>query len=356
MQRLAALKKIAFEEASFDGYLILNASNLTYFAGTPGASALLIPTDGENIIYVYGVNYQQTRALAKGFSVNLVERDEGLMTKIAEQVSQQKIKKLAIDFSGVESWRALAKRLRGRTKLATKPGFVSQLRAVKDNEEIGLMRKAAELTSIGMKTAYEVLKAGMKEIELAAEIEYSMRKNGSYGTAFDTATSSGHASAFPHGGCTEREIREGDLVVIDIGAVYKNYRSDMTRTLIVGKPSRKQEEIHRVVKKAQEKAFSAMKTSSRTCDVDAVGRQVIENEGYGEFFVHGLGHGVGLDIHEPPTLNPSSKEKLQVGNVITNEPGIYLVGYGGVRIEDTALVTINGPEKLTDGPYGLGTE
>jgi Xaa-Pro aminopeptidase len=356
MQRMAALKKIAFEKANFDGYLIFNPFNLTYLTGTQGASALLIPSDGDDTIYVYGVNYEQTRAIAKGFSVNLVGRGEDLMAEIAGQVSQQKIKKLALDFLGVEGWRALSKHVRGKTRVTLKPGFVSRLRVVKDNEEIALLRKAAEVTSIGMKTAYETLKAGMTEIELAAEIEYAMRRNGSYGTAFDTAASSGEASAFPHGGCTDRKIRKGDLVVVDIGAVYKNYRSDMTRTLVAGKPSEKQQSLHRVILQAHDKAFVAMKPGVKARDVDVAGRQVIETAGYGEFFVHGLGHGVGLDIHEPPTLNPSSREKLQAGNVVTDEPGIYLVGYGGVRVEDSVLVTADGAEKLTVGPYGLGME
>jgi Xaa-Pro aminopeptidase len=219
-----------------------------------------------------------------------------------------------------------------------------------------LLRKAAQLTSLGMKTAYEVLSPGMKEIEVAAEIEYAMRKHGSYGTAFDTAISSGSVSAFPHGGCSEREIRAGELVVVDFGAVYKFYRSDMTRTLLVGKPSEKQTNLHKIVMKAQEEAFTAIKAKAKASGVDAVARRIIEDAGYGEYFVHGLGHGVGLDIHEPPTLNSASKEKLQAGNVVTDEPGIYLPGYGGVRIEDTVLVVKNGAEKLTKGPYGLGRE
>ncbi len=228
--------------------------------------------------------------------------------------------------------------------------------SVKDTEEIALMRKAAELTSVGMKTAHETLKAGMTEIEVAAEIEYTMRKHGSYGTAFETILSSGPASAFPHGGCTERKIRKGDLTVVDIGAVYKNYRSDMTRTFVAGEPSEKQKKIHAIVKEAQDKAFAAIKPGAKTHTVDAAGRHAIEKAGYGEFFVHGLGHGVGLDVHEAPTLNSISKEKLQAGNVVTDEPGIYLVGYGGVRIEDTVLVTNEGAEKLTIGPYELGID
>ena len=356
MERIAALKRAAFDEAKFDGFIVFNPSNLIYFTGFPGTSALLIPRDCETTIHVYSVNYEQSRAEGKGFSVEQVNRGEELMAKIAVQVKKAGIKNLALDALGIESWRSLARKMRGEVKLKAKPAFVSQLRAVKDEEEIALMRRAAELTSLGMETAYEVLRAGLSEIEVAAEIEYAMRKHGSYGTAFDTAVSSGPASAFPHGGCTERKIREGELVVVDFGAVYQAYRSDMTRTLVAGKPSDKQVKLHAIVKKAQEEAFAVIKPNAKTRDVDAVARKIIEEAGYGECFVHGLGHGVGLDIHEPPTFNSPSKERLQVGNVVTDEPGIYLPNYGGVRIEDTVLVLKDGAEKLTKGPYELSRQ
>jgi Xaa-Pro aminopeptidase len=356
MKKMEALKQIAFEEKGFDGFLIFNWANLLYFAGFPGAVSLLIPRDGESTIYVYGVNYEQAKAEGKGFRVALVKRDENLLAKIAEKVKDYKIKKLAMDALGIEGWRALAKETRGETKLKVKGNFVWALRKVKDEEEIELMRKAGELTSEGMKAAYEILQPGMKEYEVAAEIEYAMRKRGSYGTAFETAVSSGPRSAFPHGGCSDREIREGGLVIVDFGATYKFYRSDMTRTLVAGKPSEKQKKLYQIVKVAQEKAFEAMKPNVKAKDVDAAARKIIEDAGYGEYFVHGLGHGVGLEVHEPPTLNSSSKETLAVGNVVTDEPGIYLVGYGGVRIEDTVLVQKNGAEKLTNGPYSLGAK
>ena len=354
MQRLAALKRAAFDEAGFDGYLIFNSSNLIFFTSLPGNVSLLVPRDGEATIYVYSVNYEQARNEAKGFRVEQVKRGEDLMGKIAAQVKEAGIKSLAVDVLGVEGWRSLKRKTKGEASLKVNPTFVSQLRSVKDKAEIELMRKAGELTSLGMETAYEVLRAGLSEIEVAAEIEYAMRKHGSYGTAFDTAVSSGPASAFPHGGCTEREIRTGELVVVDFGAVYEAYRSDMTRTLVVGNPSDKQLKLHAIVKKAQEEAFVVIKPNVKARAVDAVARGIIEEAGYGECFVHGLGHGVGLDIHEAPTLNSVSKERLQVGNVVTDEPGIYLPNYGGVRIEDTVLVVKDGAEKLTKGQYELG--
>jgi Xaa-Pro dipeptidase len=329
---------------------------LVYLGGFSGASALLIPKDGENTFYVYNVNYEQAKAEAKGFRVELVKRDENLMAKIAKQTKELKIRNLALDAVGIEGWRALSKEAKGETRFKAEGSLVAELRKVKDEKEIENMRKAGELTSEGMRVAYETVAAGMKEYEVAAEIEYAMRKQGSDGTAFETIVASGPCSAFPHGGCSGREIRKGDLVVVDFGATYKFYRSDMTRTLVVGKPSEKQKRLFQIVKKAQAKGVEAVKPKAKAKDVDSIARKIIEDAGYGAFFVHSLGHGVGLEVHEPPILSPDSKDTLAVGNVVTVEPGIYLVGYGGIRIEDTVFVQKNGAEKLTNGTYALGKE
>jgi Xaa-Pro aminopeptidase len=353
MNRIETLKQKAFEQKGFDGFLITNEINALYFSSCSGLACLLIPKTGECKAYVYNVNYEQAKAEVKGFAVELVKRNENLMAKIAEHVKASKIKKLAIDTLNVENYRKLAKELRGRTKLSVRGDIVWELRKVKDKGELELMRKAGKLTSEGMKVAYEVIKPGIKEIEAAAEIEHAMRKRGSWGTAFDTILSSGVRSAFPHGGCTDKEIREGDLVVVDVGATYKYYRSDMTRTIVAGKPSNKQIKLYEVVKEAQEKAFQAVKPKAKAKEIDNIARKVIEKAGYGEYFVHGLGHGVGLEVHEPPTLNPESKDKLTIGNVVTIEPGIYLIGFGGIRIEDTVLTKKGEAEKFTDGFYTL---
>ncbi len=356
LNRIAILKQKAFEEKSFDGFLVANETNLFYLSGVQGASCLLIPKKGENTIYVYGTNYEQAKADGKGFRVELAKRGENLMEKIAAQAKTYGIKKLAFDSLGIESYRNLAKGLRGKTRLKMQGNLVSKLRSVKDEHELELMRKAGELTSLGMKVAYETIRPGVKEIEAAAEIEYVMRKKGGWGTAFETIVASGVHSAFPHGGCTEREIRAGALVVIDIGATYQHYCSDMTRTVVAGKPSEKQKKLYEIVRTAQEKANEAIKPKVKAKDIDTVARKIIEDAGYGEYFVHGLGHGVGLEVHEAPTLSQVSKEKLAVGNVVTNEPGIYIVSFGGIRIEDTVLVRKRNAEKLTQGPYSLQTE
>jgi len=356
LKRIDALKKKAFEERGFDGFLITNEANMLYFAGFPGATCLLFPRNGENTLYVYGVNYEQAKAEGKGFRVELVRRDENLAAKVATQIKDYGIKKLAFDNLTVKNYRSYAKFLRGKTKLKPQARLVWELRKVKDAEEIELMRKAGELTCEGMKTAYEFIRPGVREFEVAAEIEYAMRRKGSWGTAFDTIVASGVRSAFPHGGCTDREIREGDLVVVDIGASYRYYRSDMTRTLVVGgKPSEKQKYLYEIVKTAQQSAVQAIKPKAKAKDMDTTARKVIEEAGYGEYFVHSLGHGVGLEVHEPPTLSQQSKDRLMIGNVVTVEPGIYIVGFGGIRIEDTILVKERGSEKFTDGFYTLET-
>jgi Xaa-Pro aminopeptidase len=352
-KRIGAVKQKAFEEGKFDGFLIFNGANLIYLTKYSGASALMIPRNGESRVYVYGVNYEQAKAELAGVSVELVKRGESLMLKIAKQAATLRIKRLAVDALSLEAWRALSEAIGNGRTVEVDNRYLQELRKVKDKEEIALMRKAAELTSEGMRVAGEVIAAGLKEYEVAAEIEYAMRKHGSSGTAFETIVASGVCSAFPHGGCSDKEIREGDLVVVDVGATFQFYRSDMTRTFVVGKASEKQNKLYEVVRRAQETAFENIKLNVKAKDVDAAARTAIADAGYGDYFVHGLGHGVGLEVHEPPILNPESKDVLAVDNVVTVEPGVYLVGYGGIRIEDTVLVQKTGMEKLTNGSYVL---
>ena len=353
MNKINALKQSAFKDGKFDFFLIFNSFNLTYFTGFSGAAALIIPEQGENVLYVAGVNYEQAKAETSGLTVELLKRGENLMEKIANQTVPKKPSKFAVDTVPIESWRALAKAFDGEEKLEPVNNVIREMRKIKDKEEIQRIREACNLSSIGMQVAFEIIRPGLKEKQVAAEIEYAMRKKGSDGTSFDTIIASGAASAFPHGSCSDRTIREGDLVVVDLGATYNLYRSDMTRTFTAGKPSEKQNKIYETVKLAHQKAFQTIKPNIPVKEVDAAARQTIEAGGYGEFFVHNLGHGVGLEIHEAPTVSPDSKDILSTGNVITDEPGIYLPGYGGIRIEDTVLVTRDGVEKLTIGAYSL---
>jgi len=346
LNRTTALKQAAAKQGKPTNFVIFNQTNLTYFTNFAAATALYIPEQGDSTLYVSTVNYEQAKAEAKGVNVELLKRGENLMEKIALQAPG----KLGVDSLPIESWRALAKAMGGEEKLEPINGLVRELRSVKDYGEIKFIQEACRIAGIGMQTAKEIIGVGLKEKDAAAEIEYAMRKAGSDGVAFDTIVASGPTSAFPHGSNLERTICDGDFVVVDLGATYKFYRSDCTRTFIASKATEKQARIYDAVKLAHQKAFEKIKPKVSAYDVDEAARRVIEQAGFGEFFVHNLGHGVGLEVHEAPILSPDSKDVLATGNVVTNEPGIYVPGFGGVRIEDTLLVTKNGAENLTIGP------
>jgi len=349
--RIQALKD-SFAKKKLDGYIISNETNMLYFTRAVGAAGLWVPLEGENLLYVYGVNYEFAKATAKECRVELMKRREDPFKKVAEQIKPLKLKSIGFDVLSAYHYLTLRKALK-TTRIKPTGKLVQELRMVKDPTELASIKKAAELTDVGVKAALNAIKLGVREYEVAAEIEYAMRKLGSEGVAFDTIVASGARSAFPHGGCTDQKIRKGEFIVLDVGARHNNYRADLTRTFMIGKPSSKQKKIYEVAREAHKKAFETIKAGVKARDVDAAARRVIEKAGFGKYFVHGLGHGVGLDVHEAPTLNPESKERLTVGNVVTDEPGIYIVNYGGVRIEDTVLVHRNKAEKLTKATYEL---
>jgi Xaa-Pro dipeptidase len=336
-------------------FLILGNTNITYFTGFNGATALLIPKDDQNTLYVSGTNFEQAKHEVKEAKIEQLKRGENLFQKISQDTKSAPNAKLAVDCITIENWRVLAKAVDNENSLLPAGSIIKNLRAVKTPEEIEFIRKACQIADNGITTAYETIQPGVTEQEVAAEVEYTMRKAGSTGTAFDTIITSGANCAFPHGTCKSRIIENSDLVVVDLGATVDGYRSDITRTFTAGKVSSKQQEIYGTVKAAQDLAFKAVKAGVKASEVDATARGIIGRAGFGDCFVHNLGHGVGLDIHEAPTLSPDSKDVLEAGNVVTDEPGVYIVGFGGIRIEDTVLVTEGGAEKLTNAPYTLQT-
>ncbi len=351
INRIQLLKK-SLEKNQLDGYMAADENNMFYLTGFEGAARLLVPVDNEGVLYVYGVNYENAKTSVKSCSVELMQRGEDLNKKVAGQCRKLRLKRVGFDGLDVGGFLALKKNLKN-IKLEAKTQIVWDMRKVKDKTELRLIRKTAELTDVGARAAVEVIKPGMREYEVAAEVEYAMRKLGSDGTAFDTIVASGLKSAYPHGGCTGKKIKRGELIQFDIGTRYQHYCADLTRTFLVGKPSPKQQKMYKVVMEAHEKAFQKIRDGVRAKQVDAAARNVIKKHGFGECFVHGLGHGVGLAVHELPMLNTVSKDVLKAGNVVTDEPGIYIVGYGGVRIEDTVLVKKDGAERLTKAPHDL---
>jgi Xaa-Pro aminopeptidase len=226
------------------------------------------------------------------------------------------------------------------------PRLIAEMRMIKSAQEIARLKKSAALASLGMKRAAELIEEGRTEREIAAEVEYEMRRAGSESIPFDTIVASGKNSWLPHAMATEKRLRDGELIVVDLGARYKGYISDMTRTFALS-PTRKQLRLLDVIKRAQKAALARVRDGARASDVDAAARRVASLAGYARFYLHSTGHGVGLDVHELPNLSPKSKEILRSGVVTTVEPGAYVRGVGGARWEDMVLVTKRGRELLT---------
>lgn len=347
MTHTQKLHQTAAKQNKHGPFAVFSQPNVTYFTSFSGATALLIPETGEGTLYVSGTNYQQAKAEVKGFNVELIKRGESVLQKIAAQTKG----KLYVDTLPVETWRSLGRAVGGEEKLESAFDVFRELRSVKDAEEIKLIREACKMADAGIKAAAEMIHPGVTQKLIAAEAEYAMRKAGSDGPSFETIVSAGECCAYPHGTNYDKTVKEGDFVTVDLGARNMFYCSDITRTFIAGKASEKQQKIYETVQAAHQIAYDKIAPGVAAQKVDYAAWRLIDKAGYGDYFVHNLGHGVGIEVHEAPVLSPESKDILQAGNVVTDEPGIYLPGYGGVRIEDTVLVTESGAEKLTKSPY-----
>jgi len=229
--------------------------------------------------------------------------------------------------------------------------MIEALRFVKDEDEVARIRAACRITSKSFEETIPFVKPGATESDLAAEIEYRMKQHGAEGPAFDTIVASGPRGAFPHARASNRVLGESELVIFDLGAILAGYAADMTRTLYIGThPGRRIRSLYKAVLQAQQGAVESLRKGVKGGDVDAVARRILERRGLGKYFTHSTGHGVGLDIHEKPRLGRGDKTRLEVGCVVAAEPGVYIEGLGGVRLEDTILVGPEGPEILTTAP------
>jgi len=231
--------------------------------------------------------------------------------------------------------------------------LVEELRIIKDESEIEKIKKAVEIADQGFQFLIDFIEPGKSEKEVALELEFFMKRQGGEANAFDFIVASGKRGALPHGVASEKKIELGDLVTIDFGTVYQGYHSDITRTLAVGEPTAKLRDIYELVLTAQEKVIAEIKAGMDCFDADKIARDFIAEAGYKDNFGHGLGHGVGLEIHEAPRLSYTSEAVLKAGMVVTDEPGIYVSGLGGVRIEDDLLITESGCEVLNSAPKEL---
>lgn len=351
--RLARFKSY-MSKRNVDVALIVSHENIQYITGfyvttyPPKEAYLIIPMDGEPLLAVPSVNYHEARREVKLGRVEKLPR-----ASFAEFVKGV-LGGLRLNGAiGVE-YEYVSYDLVQRLKKALKVRRVTNIfeglrdiRSVKDPEELQLIRRAIAAAEKGLERALEVIRVGVREYEVAAEVEYAMRMYGGQGVAFDTIVASGPLSAYPHATATDRVIERGDFVVVDVGARFLGYRSDVTRTFIAGSASTKHRRLYKAVLEAQNKALSVIKSGVQASKPDKEARNYVSRKGLGEGFTHGLGHGIGLNVHEPPTLSPTSNDVLKEGNVITVEPGVYVEGFGGVRIEDVVHVKSEGVELLT---------
>lgn len=342
--RLTKLRDFLTKQ-NLDAVIITKAENRQYFSGFSGTSGALVVTNADARLITDFRYIEQAKNQAQYFLID--EHGNSLLQKVAEVLHELNATKIGFegDSFTYNEFSMLVEYLK-HDKL--KPIGLDQLRVVKDNKEIELIKKAVEISDQAFLHILKVIKPGVSELMVAAELEHCMRKLGAEKPAFDTIVASGERGSLPHGLATDKIIIDGDFVTMDFGAVYQGYHSDITRTVCVGKASEKQRLLYDIVLKAQMMGVDLVKVGQSGKDVDADVRRYIMNAGYGKFFGHGLGHGVGLAIHELPRLSPSSTcDCLEENMVVTVEPGIYLPGFGGVRIEDTVLVTAQGAEILT---------
>ena len=342
-------EKISAEKV--DAILITKAPNVTYFSGFRGDSSALLIGKNFRKLLTDGRYLEQAITEAKNFTI--VQQTDGLRKKIVEEIKISGCKK--VGFEGlvmtVAEHSYLKKELRG---VEFKSVELDTLRQVKDTSEIENIRRACEIADVAFEKILAVIKPGVREFEVAAELEYFMRRLGSQAAAFTTIVASGWRGSLPHGTATDKKISAGELVTMDFGATFNGYCSDITRTICVGRASDDQRKIYNLVLDAQLYALEIITAGKGGKEIDAAVRDRLTSAGYGRFFVHGLGHGVGLEIHEEPRLSKLSKcEKLLPNMIVTDEPGLYIENFGGVRIEDTVLVTRGKAQPLTRSPKNL---
>ena len=342
-------KKI--DDEKIDAVIITKPANLFYFSGFRGDSTILIIAKNFRRLITDSRYTEQAELQTKNFDI--IEQDEGLYKKLVEEIKTLGIKNLGFEGRTItfDEYDYLRENL---PDVILKSVEVDSLRQIKDSAEIDLISRACEIGDRAFSEVLNFIKAGVTEIEVAAELENFMRKFGAEKTSFDTIVVSGVRGSLPHGIATSKIIERGDFVTMDFGAIFDGYCSDMTRTVCVGKATDEQEKIYGEVLKAQLHGLEVIKVGASGKAIDAAVREKLKSSELDKFFTHSLGHSLGIEIHEEPRLSRLSKcESLEVGMIITDEPGVYIKNFGGVRIEDTVLVTKDGAETLTKSPKNL---
>ena len=352
-RRIARLRN-KMEEARVDGFLVSATANIRYLSRFTGSAGYLLITESEAVLATDFRYIEQAETESPSYRVH---RTRGGTAWLPDMLAELGVSTLAIeaDYMTVASHTALTAVLTESENAADvfieeTTGVIEGVRAVKDAAELALLEKAVEFADRALAFVASRVEPGIAEARIAWELELEMRRLGAEGPAFDIIVGAGPNGALPHHRADDSILRQGDPVVIDMGANYEGYHSDLTRTFYVGNPDDEFLSIYSIVLQAQETAIREVRPGMTGEDVDKIARTVIEEAGYGEEFGHGLGHGVGLAVHERPMVVPTSEDVIENGMIFTIEPGIYISGWGGVRIEDIVVMEDGRARILTGSP------
>jgi Xaa-Pro aminopeptidase len=331
--------------------LITQRENIRYLTGFRGSAGSVIVGCSGRAVLITDFRYrEQAGREAPGARIVIQTKDH--LTAVHEAACGLRLDRLWFDESSLTVDRVRALRRKG-LRLVGSRDLVADLRRQKDPSELKALRRAIGRAEDAFRSLRRYIRPGMTERELSLRLEWSMRQLGARRAAFDTIVASGRNGAMPHASISNRRLRSGDLVTIDFGAEADGYYCDLTRTVAVGPATARQRAVHGLVLRAQQAAIAAIAPGAAGRDIDRMARDLIAAEGHGEHFGHATGHGIGLQVHEGPSLSSLSKDRLAAGMVVTVEPGVYVPGWGGVRIEDMVLVTERGPKVLTTLPRDL---
>lgn len=339
----------ALEQENVDALLVTNLTNVRYLTGFSGTNGQVLVGPQEAQFFTDGRYAARAAEVVTGVDVNVYLTR--LTDVLAGHLTSRGIGRLGVEGKTVTLAQRdeLDERLEG-VEIASTSGVVEALRRTKDDHEIAALRRAIAIGDATCRHIFERLAPGQTERQIALELEVHMRQSGADEISFDPIVGSGPLSAHIHHTPSDRSFEKGDLVLLDFGCKVDGYCSDLTRTVVLGSATTEQREIYDTVLEAQAAALNAMTAGGSCREVDRAARALIENVGHGDDFGHGLGHGVGLEVHEAPTQSRISEDFLVAGDVVSNEPGIYVVGSGGIRIEDCVLVTDSAPEVLSSSP------
>ena len=347
--RLSRLRHL-LDAAGASSLLETHLQNIYYLCGFSGDSGALLVEPTSATLFTDGRFTIQAKEETRGIRVNI--HKGSLLEAVGLYLRSKRRQRIAVSPSRLTlaGWKVIRKAAGSGPKWLAVDSLVEDLRTVKDATEIDRIREAARLGSSVMEETIRLIRPGVTELEIAAEIVYRMRRKGASGESFESIVASGPRSALPHARPTAHRIGKNELVVLDLGAILRRYCSDLTRTVYVGRAPLRVREWYQAVLEAQTAARNALKSGVTSGAIDAAARSVLQRKGLGRYFVHSTGHGIGLEIHEEPRIARDQKKVLEAGSVVTLEPGVYVEGVGGIRIEDDALVTAHGAEILTTAP------